>query len=88
MPFVFLFMDTPFMFEYTFRMLWGDEFTEVTGTSLIEGFSFGRRREILELALEVTVGDKIKDLVYDRVGNLINLQNIQETTHLVHTKIP
>ena len=30
-PFIFLFMDTPLMFEVAFKLLWGEEIAEVTG---------------------------------------------------------
>ena len=65
-PFLFILMDTPFMFEVAFKLLWGDMFSHISGQQLIDGIDYQAKQAILDLALQVTVGDKIKVLSYDR----------------------
>lgn len=51
LPFMFLFMDTPNMFEIAYRILWTDTFTDITGQLLIDVLDAPTRRGVLELAL-------------------------------------
>jgi len=70
-PFIFIFMDSPYMFETAYNLLWGPSFTEVTGQELIDVLEFQDRKTVLEIALQVTVGDKIKELTFDKEGNIV-----------------
>ena len=54
------------MLEVAFKLLWGDTFSHLSGQQLIDGIDYQAKQAILDLALQVTVGDKIKVLSYDR----------------------
>ena len=85
-PYIFLFMDSPYMFEAGFSMLWGPRITEITGQLLIDGMEFNERKNVLEFALQVTVGDTIKELQFDRLGNIVT--NAESTLGNIITKLP
>ena len=59
------------MFETAFNMLYGPRIAEVTGQLLVDGMEFTEKRIIIELALQLTVGDSIKELSFDKLGNLV-----------------
>jgi hypothetical protein len=39
-PYIFLFMDSPYMFEAAFNLLWGQRISDITGQLLVDGMEF------------------------------------------------
>ena len=86
LPLLFLFMDSPYMFEKAFSLLWGDTFTQVTGQFLVDVLGQAEKKQLLNLALQVTVGDTVKELSFDARGNMVDPKELQDTVGV--TKIP
>lgn len=86
--FLFFFMDSPYMFETAFQMIWGPRISEVTGQLLVDGMEFNERKQVLEFALQVTVGDTIKELSFDKNGNMIPPPKEGEPISIAATKLP
>lgn len=83
-----MFMDTPYKFEVLFKLLWGPDLTTVSGMHLINDLSSGDKHTVLQLALQTTLGDKIKELAYDRFGNILDEAKIGDATISVHFRSP
>ncbi|CDW75782.1 UNKNOWN [Stylonychia lemnae] len=71
-PLLFLFMDTPVMFEESLKLIYNNGEVEITGQDFLNDMKPKEKLDILNNALITTVGDKIKHLVYDRQGKVLN----------------
>lgn len=71
-PLLFLFMDTPYMFEQAHHLVWGEEITYVTGNDLAFNYGGKEKIQVLENALQATVGDKILELAFDKHSNILD----------------
>jgi hypothetical protein len=72
LPYLFLMMDSPHMFETAFRFIWGSELSQITGQQLVDVFDHKTRCKVIEMALLLNVGDTIKELAFDKNGNVLN----------------
>ena len=50
-PLIFLFMDSPYMFEQAHNLIWGDKITNVTGNDLAFEYAGKEKMQVLENAL-------------------------------------
>jgi hypothetical protein len=77
LPFLFVFMDSPHMFESAFRLIWGPELSEITGQNLVDVFDHKTRCRVIEMALLLNVGDGVKELAFDKNGNIVTSEATQ-----------
>lgn len=49
---------------------------------------FNERKQVLEFALQVTVGDTIKELQFDRHGNIVPHTNDKDSVKAIATRLP
>jgi hypothetical protein len=54
---------------------------------LIDGFTFNERTTVLNLALQTTLGDSIKVLSFDRLGNII-AEGANDKSLAVDSRVP
>ena len=67
-PYLFLFLDSPLPFEQSLSLLYSPYLTRVTGSHLTYKLSPREKQQVLDIALQITVGDKVKELVLGRNG--------------------
>lgn len=87
-PYLFLFMDSPHKFEVMYELIHGQEISSVSGRQMIDGLSFPDKHRVLQLALSATLGDKIKELAYDRFGNILDETQVANPSVSVHCRVP
>ena len=69
-------------------MIYGENMSQVSGRDLVDGLSFPDKHKVLQLALSATLGDKIKELAYDRFGNIVDETQVSNPTISVHSRVP
>jgi hypothetical protein len=72
-------MDSSYKFELMYSLIYGEKLSQVTGKDLINELTFAEKHQVLQLSLHATLGDNIKELAYDRFGNIVDDKNIDET---------
>jgi hypothetical protein len=55
---------------------------------MVDGLSFADKHQAIQLALSSTLGDKIKELAYDRFGNILNESQLTSPAISVHSRAP
>eukprot|EP00347_Sterkiella_histriomuscorum_P005365 403356888 len=71
-PLLFIFMDTPLMFEEGLKMIYPISYVEVTGQDFQDRLKQAEKFEVLNNALISTIGDEIKSLIFDKEGKILN----------------
>ena len=69
-PYLFFFMDTERTFELALRLMYRQELIQFTGNDFIEKIPNPDIATIIQGCLLVTVGDKLKKLMIDPMGNV------------------
>ena len=65
-PYLFIFADSQLMLETGLTLLWGEPLTHLSGSHLLSTLTPQELLTVLNTTLQVTVGDPIKTLSYDR----------------------
>ena len=76
------------MLEESLKLLWPVELLEVTGKDFMDKLNSRERSMLLDLELQLTVGDRIKELVYDKHGKVIDSAAGDELRMAQATRIP
>ena len=55
---------------------------------MVDGLSFSDKHKAIQLAISSTLGDKIKELAYDRFGNILDESQLTSPAISVHSRVP